>query len=228
VEHEKRDRGTSLVNCSRIKAFGFVSKKKTLRASEKLGARVEAKTLEFLNEVKEVPPERLVFLDEAGFHLGMTRTHGRTSVGERLYSYQPRNVGSNISLIGAVRLSGICALHPYDGSIDGERFLDFLDSKLFPTLKYGDVVVLDNLRVHHIAAAKEMAKERGIRLLYLPPYSPELNPIEETWSIIKSVFRSMEARTISAFVDALCWARSAVTTDKIENLFKHAGYYHSC
>jgi len=154
--------------------------------------------------------------------------YARATVGQRAICYHSRNSGGNISLIGAVRLTGMCALYPYDGPINGERFLDFLEFKLLPTLKVGDVLVMDNLRVHHISAAKEMAQQWGIRLLYLPPYSPELNPIEETWSIIKRIFRSMEARTISAFVDTMQCARDAITSDKIENLFRHAGYNHSC
>jgi transposase len=121
-------------------------------------------------------------------------------------------------------MSGMCALYPYDGPIDGERFLDFLDFHLLPNLRPGDVLVMDNLRVHHIKEVKERADKAEIKLLYLPPYSPELNPIEEAWSIIKRIFRSMEAKTISAFVSALNCARAAITPSKIQNLFRHAGY----
>lgn len=165
-----------------------------------------------------------MFLDEAGVNLAMTRTHARAPKGERATAKRSGGHASNISLVGAVRLSGMNALYPYDGPVDGERFLSFLDNELLPTLKRGDVLVMDNLRVHHIAEVKIKVEQAGVRLLYLPPYSPELNPIEEIWSVVKRAFRSLEARTISTFIDAMHHARSLVTTTKLEGVFKHAGY----
>lgn len=165
-----------------------------------------------------------MFLDEAGVNLAMTRTHARAPRGERAIAKKPGGYASNISLIGAVRLSGMNALHPYDGSINGERFLSFLDSHLLPVLKPGDVLVMDNLRVHHITDVKNKMKDAQVRLLYLPPYSPELNPIEEIWSIVKRAFRDFEARTIASFIDAMHRARALVTRSKLEGVFKHAGY----
>jgi transposase len=174
-------------------------------------------------EIGQIPAEKLVFVDEAGVHLGMTPTYARALVGQRVYA-ESVNRGTNISLVGAVRLDGVNALYPYDGAVDGERFLLFLKEQLIPTLKIGDVVVMDNLRVHHIEPVKIMIEEANARLLYLPPYHPELNPIEEAWSKIKNIFRKVEARTISALVDALEHARNAVSKDDLLGYFKHAGY----
>lgn len=114
-------------------------------------------------------------------------------------------------------------LYPYDGSIDGERFLDFLD-RLLPKLQPGNVVVMDNLRVHHMAAVKEKLKISEIGLLYLPPYSPERNPIEEAWSLIKRKFKSAEADSITGYIDTMRGAFSSVTQEIATALFKHAGY----
>jgi transposase len=114
-------------------------------------------------------------------------------------------------------------LYPYHGSIDGERFLSFSE-RLIPKLNHRQVVVMDNLRVHHMKAVKERFAQANIRLLYLPPYSPEPNPIEEAWSIIKRILRSLEATTIAAFIDAMNLAKENVTIDKIAAFFKHAAY----
>ena len=165
----------------------------------------------------------MVFLDEAGINLGMSRTHARAPVGERAFAKRAPK-GGNISLVGAVRTTGMCGLYPYDGPIDGFRFLDFLNNQLLPNLQHGDVVVMDNLRVHHIEAVEMLLGTVGARPLFLPPYSPERNPIEEIWSLIKRIFRSAEARTIAAMVDVMKEANAAVKKTKIAGFFQHAGY----
>jgi transposase len=166
----------------------------------------------------------LVFLDEAGINLGMSRSHARAPIGERAFAKRTAK-GGNISLVGAVRTTGMCGLYPYDGPIDGFRFLDFLGNQLLPNLQPGDVVVMDNLRVHHIEAVATLLSSVGARPLFLPPYSPERNPIEEIWSLIKNLFKSAEARTISAMVETMKQAKEAVTIDKIKGYFSHAGYF---
>jgi transposase len=154
----------------------------------------------------------------------MTRFYARSRADERAFSIKPANRGGNISIVGSMRLSGLVALYPYDGSIDGYRFLDYLENQLLKSLKPGDVLVMDNLRVHHIEAVREMLERAGIKLLFLPPYSPELNPIEEAWSKIKSIFRGLEAKTIPSFIDVLKETYNAVTVENIMGWFQHAGY----
>ncbi len=154
----------------------------------------------------------------------MTRSHARSTEGTRAYSKYPANRGGNISLVGAVRLNEKPILYPFDGPVDGDRFLAFLDNHLIPNLTEGDVIILDNCRIHHIVEVAVRLKSVGARAIYLPPYSPELNPIEEAWSLIKSKFKALEARTISAYIDALQIAREAVTSEKIKGYFSHAGY----
>lgn len=163
-------------------------------------------------------------LDEAGTNLGMTRINARCLKGERAFFKCPSNRGGNISLVGAMRLDEEPILYPYDGAIDGERFLAFLDNHLIPRLRKDDVVVMDNCRIHHIKEVAERLNKVGARALYLPPYSPELNPIEEAWSLIKEAFRSLEARTIATYMDALRIARDLVTPAKVRAYFLNAGY----
>lgn len=193
-------------------------------ASERDREDVKAKEAAFLDEISKIPVDNLIFLDEAGINLGMSRLHARAPAGERAYA-KKHSKGSNISLVGAVRSTGICGLYPYDGPVDGFRFLDFLNNQLLPNLRPGDVVVMDNLRVHHIKEVKTLLKTAGARPLFLPPYSPERNPIEEIWSKIKNIFKAAEARTIAALVDTMKKAKDAITIDNIEAYFMHSGYF---
>jgi transposase len=155
----------------------------------------------------------------------MTRTHARSLEGERAFYKRPARRGGNISLVGAIRLGESPVLYPFDGAVDGERFLYFLKHHLVPTLRVGDVVVMDNCRIHHIADVKTLLGTVGATPLFMPPYSPELNPIEEAWSLIKSIFKSLEARTISAYIDALESARQTVTPEKIRAYVDHASSF---
>lgn len=153
----------------------------------------------------------------------MTRSYARSPVGEQAICKRSAGRKSNISLVGAISTQGMQEIYPYDGSIDGERFLDFLD-RLLPKLRPGNVIVMDNLRVHHIAAVKERLKIAEIGLLYLPPYSPERNPIEEAWALIKRIFKSAEVDSIARYIDTMRRASSSVTQEIATALFKHAGY----
>lgn len=157
----------------------------------------------------------------------MTRTHARSVQGERAVCQRSAAQQGNITLAGMISINAMEVLYPYDGSFDGERYLSHLRERLIPALKRGDVLVMDNLRTHHIAVAKEMLRDAGIELIFLPPYSPEFNPIEEVWSIVKSVFRKLEAQNISEYVDSLNQAIKAITSEKLRNLFRHAGYAQS-
>jgi putative transposase len=153
----------------------------------------------------------------------MTRECARAPIGSRVQAQRaPKQ--SNISFIGAIRKNETCAIYPYDGPVDGFRFLSFLEHRLLPTLSDGDVVVMDNLRVHHIAQVKEILARVGARPLYLPPYSPERNPIEEIWSLFKRKFRSAEPRNIPEIVDTMTRAWNEITIEILHALFIHAGY----
>lgn len=151
----------------------------------------------------------------------MSRPYARSPEGERAPAKRPGSHGGNISLTGGIKLGETPVLYPFDGAVNEERFLCFLDM-LKPTINKGDVIIMDNCRIHKTEAVKDRIESFGARPLFLPPYSPELNPIEETWSLTKGVFKSSEARTIVEYVDVLDLAKKAVTPEKIEAYFKHA------
>lgn len=202
----------------------YYAKKKTFRASERDRPDVIEKEMNFIRHISTILPEDLVFLDETGTNLNMTRLFARSQIGTRACCKRTSGRASNISIIGAISLAGVEALYPFDGPIDGERFLFFLDEKLLPNLERGQTLVMDNLRVHHIQAVKERCAKAGVGLIYLPPYSPERNPIEEAWSVVKGVFRRLEARTIVEYINTLQAAKEALTVDKIKGFFRHANY----
>mgnify|MGYP002015665423 CR=1 FL=1 len=197
--------------------------KKTSRATERDRADVIEKKEKFLDEIKDIPVENLVFLDEAGSHLNMTRTHARAPVGERAVCKHSAKRYSNISIVGAISLVGFKHFYPFDGSVDEERFLMFLD-ELLPKLSLESVLVMDNVRFHHCDSVKEKIEASGKRVIYLPPYHPDLNPIEEGWSCVKRTLRSLKTRTIPDYLDALKSACQNVTASMAGGFFRHSGY----
>lgn len=154
----------------------------------------------------------------------MTPTHGRAPIGERVTGSVPRNRGTVTTMLGALTLHGISAVMTIEGATTGPVFSTFVEHMLLPKLKQGDVVVLDNVGAHKVARAKELVESAGARLLFMPPYHPELNPIEEAWSKIKTALRRAEARTIDALDRAIAAAISAVTPTDAVGWFRHAGY----
>jgi transposase len=152
----------------------------------------------------------------------MTRANSRSESGTRAYCKHSGRRSSNISLVGAIRLGQKPILYPFDGAVDGERFVFYLKEKVVPTLTRGDVIIMDNCRIHYVKEILQMLNPIGINTLYLPPYSPELNPIEETWSTVKYDFKSTEPRTIFEYIDSLNKAKELITLEKIVGFFNHA------
>lgn len=137
-----------------------------------------------------VPAARLVFVDESGANTKMTRLYGRAPVGERLVAHVSHGHYQASTLIAAVRLRGPCAPWLFEGTMDGEMFLAWVRQGLVPTLQPEDWVILDNLATHKVAGVREALEAAGARLLYLPPYSPDFNPIENLWSKVKQSLRA--------------------------------------
>jgi transposase len=167
---------------------------------------------------------RLKFIDESGVNIAMTRLYGRAPRGERVVGSAPRNYGANITMLGALSAAGLCALMTVDGATDSEVFAAFVREVLAPTLSAGDIVVLDNLGAHRSAAARKAVEARGARLVFLPPYSPDLNPIERCWSKIKTALRAAKARTREALEEAIKQAIVTVSESDACAWFKHCGY----
>ncbi len=178
-------------------------------------------------ELALIPKGNRIYLDEAGSNLAMTPAWAWSPVNERAYDKKPGNRGTNVSMIGAIKESGLQAVYPYDGAINAERFLDFIENKVLPKMVPGDVLIMDNCRVHHSKLVKAWLKKLSVEVLYLPPYSPELNPIEEAWSVIKQGLRRAKARTIAAYVDGLSQACKVIDSLKSKGFFRHAAKFGS-
>jgi transposase len=170
------------------------------------------------------PAARLVFVDESGANTKMTRLGGRAPVGERLVAHIPHGHYQTSTLIAAVRLAGACAPWLFDGAMDGELFLAWVRQGLVPTLQPGDLVIMDNLATHKVAGVREAIESAGARLLYLPPYSPDFNPIENMWSKIKQLLRSLAPRTSGELLQAAAHAFAAISTTDCQGFFLHAQY----
>lgn len=167
---------------------------------------------------------RYKFVDECGVNLALTRLYGRAPSGDRAVGSVPVNYGSNITMIGALGLSGLDALMTVDGATDGEVFRVYIERILCPTLRVGDIVVMDNLGAHKVAGIREAIEAGGARLIYLPPYSPDLNPIEKCWSKIKTALRAVGARTRRALERAINQVLSTIAESDALAWFAHCGY----
>ncbi|MDP9481022.1 MAG: IS630 family transposase [Actinomycetota bacterium] len=168
---------------------------------------------------------RLVFVDESGFNTSMARLRARAPRGERAYGKVPRNRGKNQTLIASITLEGgMGESVAMEGATDAEAFEAYVGQLLAPTLQEGQVVVLDGLGAHRTQRVRELIEARGAELVFLPPYSPDLNPIEEAFSKIKQLVRKAGARTREALVEAIGRALAAVTPEDAAGWFGHAGY----
>jgi transposase len=168
---------------------------------------------------------RFIFLDESAVNTAMTPTHGRAPVGERVVDSAPRNYGEQTSIVGALSFGrGLLATMTLTGAVDTLAFDAYLTRMLRPRLRKGDVVVLDNLNVHKASQVEQVAAERGARVIWLPPYSPDFSPIEQCWSKIKTCLRAAKARTREELEKALAQAIKLITRVDIRGWFKHCGY----
>jgi transposase len=170
---------------------------------------------------------RLKFIDESGAHLGLTRLFGRAAPGERVVDASPGHSGPHYTLVAALGWRALEAPWVLKGAMDGTAFAAYVEHVLAPTLRRGDIVVLDNLSAHKGECARQLIEARGARLEYLPPYSPDFNPIELCWSKIKTALRAAKARTFDALVDAVADALCSVTRSDIHAWFAHCGYVPS-
>nr|AJW30039.1 transposase [Ochrobactrum sp. LM19] len=151
----------------------------------------------------ELDPERLVFIDETGLNTKMARLRGRSQRGERCHAGIPHGHWKTMTFTGALRLSGMTAPMVLDGAMNADAFRAYVDQVLIPTLKPGDIDIMDNLPAHKVAGIKEAIEAAGAHLQYLPPYSPDFNPIEMAFSKFKAHLRAKAERSIEALWDAV-------------------------
>ena len=169
-------------------------------------------------------PGHLVFLDETAATTKMTRPQGRCARGLRLLAPVPHGHWNTSTLVAGLRLTGLTAPYVIDGALTGPIFRQYVEQMLAPTLTPGDIVVMDNVATHKVAGIREAIEAREAQLLYLPPYSPDLNPIEQVYAKLKACLRKAEARTREALWQAIGQATDLYTPTECLNLFKHAGY----
>jgi len=165
-----------------------------------------------------------VFLDESGVTTEMTRRYGRAARGERVHDAVPAGHWHTLTLLAALSLGGVRAAMTVETPTDGDVFLAYGEQVLGPRLEAGEVVILDNLPAHKVAGVRALIEARGAQLLYLPPYSPDFNPIEQAWSKIKELLRALKARTLPLLDDAVTAALAAITPDNAVAWFRHCGY----
>jgi transposase len=159
-----------------------------------------------------------------GSNLGLTRVYGRATPGQRVRDQVPGDRGGNVSTIGVMGLEGIRTGLSVPGAIDGETMLFFIEELLVPTLKRGDIVVMDNNPIHKLDDIEDAIEAVGAWVLFLPTYSPDLNPIEHCWAKVKALLRSLKPRTLPDLLDALGTAFSSITPQDIRGWFQHCGY----
>jgi transposase len=167
---------------------------------------------------------RLKFIDESGVNLGLTRTHGRAQPGQRVVEATPEHSSARYTTIATLGWNGVQAPWLWKGAMNAETFEAYITKHLGPRLRRGDIVVADNLSAHKCAGARAYLEARGIQLVFLPPYSPDFNPIELCWAKVKTALRAAKARTWDDLVDALAKALRSVRPCDVEAWFAHCGY----
>jgi transposase len=200
------------------------SKKKAIVPTERDRASVIAARAAFVEKLRLVPLHQLVFLDETGSHVAMTRSHGRGPAGARVMGRVPRNRGVVTTVLGAIARRGLTALMTVHGGTSKEVFMTFVREHLVPTLRRGDVVVMDNLGAHHAHGIRAAIEAAGASVVYMPPYSPDLNPIELCWSKLKQLLRSLGARSVKDLWETVQFVGDFITRRDAVGWFRHCGY----
>ena len=198
--------------------------KKTLHASEQQREDVVEARKQWKAEQPKVESRRLVFIDESGAKTNMTRLYGRALKGKRANDYAPHGHFCTTTMISSIRHDGKTECMTIEGSTTAEVFRSYVEKFLVPTLKPGDIVVMDNLSSHKDKTAQKLIEEVGAQVRFLPPYSPDLNPIEKMWSKVKSILRSIKARTNETLFDAIGFALKCVTPQDAIGWFNSCGY----
>jgi transposase len=166
----------------------------------------------------------LVFIDESGVTTQMSRAYGRALRGQRVREAIPAGHWRTLTVLGALTCDGLLATMTIEAATDGEVFLAYVEQVLRPKLRPGQVVVMDNLAAHKVAGVRETIEAAGARLVYLPPYSPDFNPIEPCWGKIKQCLRALKARTLETLEQAITQALASITPDNALAWFQHCGY----
>jgi transposase len=201
--------------------LGLDTQKKSLIASE----RDEQQRAEFRDRIAQRDHDDFVIVDETGSNLNLTPRYSRAPRGVRARGRVPRNTPANTTLIASMTRAGMGPSVAFDGATDKHAFEAYVETFLLPSLRAGQVVVLDNLSVHKSSRFRELVEERGCEVWYLPSYSPDLSPIEEAFSKLKTLLRKAQARTKEALLEALGASLSQITAADARGYFAHCGYH---
>ncbi|MER8422087.1 IS630 family transposase, partial [Mesorhizobium sp. M1329] len=207
-----------------LRGHGWTFKKKSAHALEQGRLDILKRRRDWFDGQLDLDPAKLVFIDETGLSTKMARLRGRAPRGERCRAGVPHGHWKTTTFTGALRLTGMTAPFVYDGAMNGNVFLAYVEQVLVPTLSEGDVVVMDNLPAHKAAGVRDAIEAAGASLLYLPPYSPDFNPIENAFAKLKALLRAKAERTIKALWDAVGAVVDLFTPAECANYFKAAGY----
>jgi transposase len=203
---------------------GTAAQKQSLHASERDTERVQQARADDQEAVATLDPQRFTCIDASGVNLAMTRLDGRAPRGERVIGAVPQNDGAHVTMLAALGSQGVEAVMAIDGATDAEVFRISVAQVLRPTLRQGDIVIMDNLRAHKTAGIREAMEQAGATLWSLPPYAPDLAPIERCWSKLKSLLRAAKARTREALDDASAQALATITVSDARGWFQECGY----
>ncbi|NNF73313.1 MAG: IS630 family transposase [Rhodobacteraceae bacterium] len=207
-----------------FRRHGITPEKKTGHAVEQDRPDVLKRRLDWFDGQLDLDPERLVFIDETWTATNMARSHGRCRRGQRLRMGFPHGHRKTTTLVAALRKTGMVAPMTLDGPINGDWFEAYVHHVLIPTLRPGDVVIMDNLSSHKRASVREMIEAAGARLLFLPPYSPDFNPIEMAFAKLKALLRKAAERTVNGLWNAIGKLVDCFTPQECANYFAACGY----
>lgn len=180
--------------------------------------------IEYWQQIKQIEPENLVFLDEMGILLGLTRTHARSPYGSRVYDLKPFYRGAKITVIGAISLKQVLAVMTVNGSMNGDVFKVFVEKCLLPQLWSGAVVVMDNLPAHKVKEITPLIQSVGASVIYQSPYSPDFNPIEHWWSQLKAFLRSFSPTTTKMVDVLIATALDLINQSHLKSWFTNCCY----
>jgi transposase len=204
-----------------LRKLNLTFKKKALHPTEKESERVQEQRYEFWQSVREILAKDMIFIDESGINLALTRLFARSPKGKRARGARPLKRGKNVSVIGAIGLNGLLTQTSILGSADGLTFEAFIATRLVPKLWAGAYVFMDNCSIHKGENIASLIAAAGATLIYLPPYSPDFSPIENCWSKIKNFLRSMAARNYPDLLKALEDAFKLLSPSDFQGWFTH-------
>lgn len=222
--HDRGIKGSYFALWNIVDRAGLSSKKKSLHASEQDRPKVARRRLQWQQRQDKIDARRLVFIDETWAKMNMTPTHGRCPIGQRLVAKVPHGHRKTLTFVAALRCDGITAPCLLNQPINAVSFRTYVEQFLVPTLRPGDIVVMDNLSSHKGKAIRKAIQAAGAKLIFLPPYSPDLNPIEQVFAKLKTLLRKANARTIPAITEAIAKLLDEYTVKECANYLVNSGY----